>query len=201
MIKLRTRAQFPIRSFRRSGRSPVRYALSGYSLIELMTTLAVAGALAGMAPSLNSLVQDERLATTINGLIADLALTRSEAIRRGTVTTLCKSPDGLQCDTRAKWQEGWIVFADRDGDRYVDDDEEIIRVRQILEPPLSLAFSGFNSNYAVRYQPSGLGDNNGIFTLCDSRGSERARALILNYVGRAYTSRHNASGGELTCPG
>jgi type IV fimbrial biogenesis protein FimT len=176
-------------------------ACSGHSLLELTVVLAIAAILAGFAPHLNRMVREERLTTTANALVTDLALTRSEALRRGTPATLCASRDGLQCDPRAAWHEGWIVFGDIDGDRLVGDDEPIIRVQQHLEQQLSLRFSGFGTDYAVRFQSTGIAENNGTFTLCDPRGAAYARAVILNYVGRAYVSRKNSAGDPLKCGG
>lgn len=199
MIRLVFFAHSIFRSHVGPPRCAGRPLCAGYSLFDTMITLTIVGVLASFAPSLNNLVQEERLTTTVNGLVTDLALTRSEALRRGVPATLCKSRDGAQCDTRAAWHEGWIIFVDTDGDRRVDDGEVVVRVQQHLEERLSLRFAGFASNHAVSYQPNGMAENNGTFTLCDSRGAGRARAVILNYVGRAYTSRKSASGEVLVC--
>ena len=85
--------------------------MDGFSIIELMITLVVAAILLSIvAPSFRDIIQDNRLTTEINSLSASLNLTRSEAIKRGTPATLCKSNDSVSCMAPANWHDGWLVF-------------------------------------------------------------------------------------------
>src|SRR3989344_4698731 len=58
---------------------------SGFTLIELIITLTIAGILMAVAvPGLKNFVSSNRLTAQINDLIADINLARSEAIKRNT---------------------------------------------------------------------------------------------------------------------
>ncbi|MGB5065269.1 MAG: GspH/FimT family pseudopilin, partial [Candidatus Competibacter sp.] len=68
---------------------------SGFTLIELMITVALAAIVLTLGvPAFQETIRNNRLATTVNDFISSLNLTRSEAIKRGTRVTLCKSANG-----------------------------------------------------------------------------------------------------------
>ncbi|WP_374601103.1 GspH/FimT family pseudopilin [Niveibacterium sp.] len=88
---------------------------SGFSLIELMVTLTVAGILLAIAiPPLTGALARQRISSTISDLSSDLALARSEAARVGQPVSVCASSDGTSCST--SWTNGWLVWVDVDGD-------------------------------------------------------------------------------------
>lgn len=85
----------------------------GFTLIELMVTLALAAVLAFLAaPSFRSTIATSKLTSRTNDLVGTLALARSESIRRGTRITVCKSSNQTSCATTGNWEQGWIVFVD-----------------------------------------------------------------------------------------
>lgn len=164
----------------------LRTTIKGFTLIELMITLAIAAILLGLAaPSFNDLIKDSRLTTQINGLSASLNLARSEAIKRSLTVTVCKSNGGTQCG--GEWSDGWIVFEDIDGTAgNVDTDDTIIRVISALTAGNTLVFPGKNR---VTYQPDGFAIGfNSTFTLCDNRGYTKAKGLVVSNTGRVRTT-------------
>lgn len=171
---------------------------SGYSLTEILTTLAVAGVVVGSGvPAMQGLVYDQRLTTQVNQLFGDLYLARSEAIKRATQVTLCKSSDGVACSVTSSWQDGWIVFADANENESVDAGEPIVRVQQALAAGTTLRF-GTSYRYLF-YKPDGTAWPNATFTFCDARGASGARAIILANTGRARISDKSSSDGALNC--
>ncbi|HDY86396.1 hypothetical protein LCGC14_0553970 [marine sediment metagenome] len=153
----------------------------GFTLVELMITLAIAAILVGLAaPSFNDLIKDSRLTTQINSLTASLNFARSEAIKRAITVTVCKSDDGEECG--GNWNEGWIIYEDINGNGSVDTDDTIIRVNSALTTGNTLVFPSKNR---VTYQPDGFAIGyNSTFTICDDRGYTKAKGLVVSNTGR-----------------
>ncbi|MDX1678496.1 GspH/FimT family pseudopilin [Arsukibacterium sp.] len=84
---------------------------SGFTLVELMVTIAVVAIVATIAvPSFNGLVQGNRLSGATNQLVSAFHLARSEAIKRSQNVSLCATSDGINCTPRADWNS-WLVLA------------------------------------------------------------------------------------------
>ena len=89
----------------------------GFSLLELLVTLAIGAILLGLAvPSLQGLMSGSQLSATTNTLVYSLQTARSEAIKRGVTVGVCTSNTPLAanagCDSGAGYGSGWIVFVD-----------------------------------------------------------------------------------------
>jgi type IV fimbrial biogenesis protein FimT len=86
--------------------------VSGFTLVELLMTIALASILMAIAvPSFNQLVVGSRLTTQANELVAAINLARSEAIKRNANISLCRanSATATACSASAgNWQH-WIV--------------------------------------------------------------------------------------------
>ena len=77
---------------RRSGRRAAHRRLRGFTLIELMITLAVAVILLVIAvPSFRTMTISNRLTTTANAVVAALNTARMVAIKRNAGTQLCSN--------------------------------------------------------------------------------------------------------------
>ena len=84
--------------------------LYGFTLVELMVTLAVLAIGAAIAyPSFQGVLRSNRVATATNDLIASLSLARSEAIRGSRDSGVCPSSDGTECE--GNWEAGVMVWA------------------------------------------------------------------------------------------
>ena len=184
---------------RRQRCAPSRLVQAGYSIYDLLITSAVASVLGLGAVGMNSLVQDARLTATVNQLMGDLRLARSEAIKRHTIIALCKSNNGVSCSNDTAWNKGWIVFTDDNNNHEVDSGETVIRVQQMLEGDLSLRYGETGAYSYVRYNPSGEAWPGATFSFCDSRGADKAKGIIVYWTGRPRVSSVNSSNGPLTC--
>jgi type IV fimbrial biogenesis protein FimT len=89
--------------------------VSGFTMVEMMVAVAILAILASIAlPSYRSLIANNRIVANTNDLVADLALARSEAAKRGgtTVVTVCASSNGSSCSGSTDWSGGRLVFVD-----------------------------------------------------------------------------------------
>src|SRR3984885_9084241 len=85
----------------------------GFTMIELLMTIVVAGILAAIAvPAFNSFVLNDRDIGQINSLVASFNYARSEAIKQHLQAgvAVCPSTSGTACDSGSTaWASGWIV--------------------------------------------------------------------------------------------
>lgn len=128
----------------------------GFTLIELIVTLTVAAILLTIAvPGMSRFIQANRLTSAANELIGDLALARSEALKRGTNTGVCKSGGGATCaGSGAAWGSGWIVFVDVDQDRAWSASDILLRTREPL-PSGTAVTASTGSNDPIIYGQQG----------------------------------------------
>jgi len=82
----------------------------------VMTIAAIL--LAISIPSYRYVTNANRIAAEINGLLGDMQYARAEAIKEGQTVTVCVSTDSASCSAgNLNWQNGWIVFADANGNQ------------------------------------------------------------------------------------
>lgn len=105
-------------------------SILGFTLVELMVTVAIVAILSAIAlPSFSNSIRNNRLATMTNEFIGAVNLARSEAVKSNRGAQICASSDGATCGT--DWSAGWIVWADADGNG-VPEAGEIRRHQQAL---------------------------------------------------------------------
>ena len=175
----------------------------GYSLIELMTTIAVASILITVAmPGMQSFRMNSHMTGEVNDLVSAMHLARNTAITVNSRVTLCASSDGDNCGSTA-WDEGWIVFIDLDRDQSVDPGETIVGVGTDTDG-ITISSTQF-SNFLV-YRPNGramknvISESSGQFNICDRRGAQYAKAVVIDLSGRPRTADKTSPGVTIGCP-
>ena len=175
---------------------------NGFTLVELMTTLAIVVIVMTVGiPSFATLIQNNRMTATINDFVTDLNLARSEAIKRGTRVTVCKSNDGQSCTDDGDWSQGWLIFVDNAAENAtVDDGEIILRIHEKLRDTNSSLIGNQRVDDYISYVSTGFsrqtsgGIQNGTLIYCDDRGDTHAKALVLNNTGRININDNIAEG-------
>jgi type IV fimbrial biogenesis protein FimT len=170
----------------------------GATLVELVTTLGVAGILATIAiPSFKDLHRKAARTATINDFVHSIHLARSEAIKRNVVVSICRSVDGQTCaNTHPNWNGGWIVFENLDRDRPADTDSG----ETVLYRHAAVSRGTLNSNRdSFSFRPFNQVDVNGTVLYCPGAAAKDARAIIISHTGRPRTSNKDASGKPLKC--
>ena len=177
---------------------------AGFTLIELIITVAIAGILVTVAiPSFNSTISSNRLTNSANDLVGALNLARSEAVKRGMQVTLSNGT------ANSDWgSAGWTVFTDANGDGVLNGTDLLLKTY----PPITNGYtlmSGGNYTCWVAYNAVGLSIGSGVacggglgndtFRLCYGRDLTTSLIVVINTVGRARISPAS-SGSNPTCP-
>lgn len=163
--------------YRQGDRAGVR--LRGFTLVELMITIAIlAILLAVAAPSFNDAMLGSRLGSLANRVVASSMLARGEAIKRNSTVTMCVSTDGATCATGG-WEQGWIVLAGT-----------AVLLRQEAAPA-GLKITESATTSTLTFSSTGVGATTATLTICRLTptvgGTERV--VRVNATGRAYVEK------------
>ena len=89
----------------------------GFTLVELLITIAIAAILAAVAlPSFKDLFTSERITSSANNVMAQVTYLRSEALKTGYSVMFCRSSNGTSCAgkvtsaTVTDWSSGYLAF-------------------------------------------------------------------------------------------
>ncbi len=171
---------------------------AGYSLYELLVTLAIAATLLLLgAPPFGELIARNRLVVEINALHHAIHQGRQEAIKRGVNLVLCQSGDGRACDGGRDWAAGWMLFVDADDDGRRDPAAGDTLVRH-HRPAGGLAILSNRRLYTLRGVRRR--NTNGTFLVCDTSRRTDPRALIVSFTGRPRSAPGARAPAALICP-
>lgn len=164
----------------------IRVGLKGFSLIELMVVLSIAAILTGIGvPSFRTLIQSQRMTTTVNDFLAAINLTRSEALQRGVRV------DMVPADAKsADWTTGWTVFVDANSNKVLDSSEKIIYTHGPMPDGMTIDTSALGTAPVyIAYRATG-GNLTGSKASNQKGGAvkfvldDQKRNVILNFLGR-----------------
>lgn len=152
----------------------------GFTLIELVVTIIVAGVLAAMAaPSFKNLVLDAKIGGQARALLSDLHTARSEAARLNQSVGVCPTANGTSCSTN--WSHSRLVYIDDDGDNSRSSSESILKVSDDLSSGQTISGPGDGS---VFFRSSGQINQPTSFKICDERVGNFGRLVTVSVTGR-----------------
>ena len=181
--------------------------LDGFSLLELLMVMVLLSILIAMAaPDLQSALTRSEGEVALRNLSSQLSSARSAAIEHGVTVTLCPSSDGSACS--GTWSSGSIVFTDRNGDRNINTEDQLIRV-SLTELNGHIQWRAFQNRQYLQIDAIGwMRYQSGNFTYCPANGDPyQARQLVVNSTGRTRLAqdtdgdglREDANGQPLHC--
>lgn len=189
-------------------RSPL--PCKGFTLIELMVTLAVAAILMAIAaPGFLAFQRNAELTSAVNGLVASIAAARGEAMKNGRYAMVVPAD-------AANWNSGWVVFVSKDRSNVFKESADTTVLKQSALPSYftvdatGTAKEGQTDPPYIRFDASGYPKTtSGGFgalkisiarnDLGTSAALDQTRRVIISASGRVRSCRP-ASATDAKCP-
>jgi type IV fimbrial biogenesis protein FimT len=177
-------------------------AENGFTLAELIITLALGLILLGIGiPAFHLLAEGSQQTAEINCFVRHLSLARSSAVKTGRDHVLCPSSDLSHCEEQTGWQEGFILFEDRNEDGMRESDERLVHVnRPTGKIAISMHSTMGRTHITFRADGRSAGSNLTL-TFCDPDGEVPPKAVILSNSGKSRISPTRPDGSPLICGG
>ena len=165
----------------------------GFSLIELMVTISIAGVALSIAlPSLSGFLAQMRVDNEVTELQRLLIVTRNVAINSGANAILCP----LQADNTCRGDTNWTgrvgVISTID---VVNGNDGLIQQKEEIKNGDKLQYT---TDTSITYSPSGqlVNTNIGNFNYCPKDYSDHSRGISLSLSGRTYLSSEKNHNGK-----
>ena len=154
----------------------------GTTLIEQIMVLAIIGALTGMAvPPMRALLSHNQLRVAQTDFIAALRHTREAAVTSGTRSLFCPTQDGQTCVSGTRWDRGWLLGHDADGDNQPDDGPLYTGTSYNGK----VLISSTAGRHVVRFHADGSASGSNITLLfCQPSSAEHALSVVVSNSGR-----------------
>jgi type IV fimbrial biogenesis protein FimT len=183
----------------------------GFTLLELMFSIAIGGLLLGLGvPAFRDFVRASRITSNANELLTAVYTARSEAIKSRATTVLCFTTDATAAvpDCAGDGSQGWVVWVDvanlavpsaNDRNGRVDAGERVILRHGAMPGTVRTQTQPAGNAGYIAYAPSGTARTLAVagvpwagIAICDDRGNalatppdtSAARGLIVTAAGR-----------------
>lgn len=176
---------------------------SGFTLIELMVTIAVAAIILAFAiPSFESFVNANRLTSAANEMVASMQVARMEALRNNHRAVVCftGNPEAATPSCVTSGVKGWITFLDPDNSGTFTANDTLLRTSAL--PTRVTASSSTTPASKVIFRSDGLAHDGtgallkGAFAFCidTTKPVTNARHVCIGSGSRVSTKSATSSG-------
>lgn len=161
--------------------------MHGFTLIELMITVALIAIISSMAlPAFRDMVSSQRIMTSANEIVTTFHQARSEAIKRSRQVNIVACKPDCGSTGAADWNNGWQIITDIGGT------DTVIGEHAALAGSINITANG-TTLFATSYTYSAQGRLAPNITathelkLCDSNTELAGRRIILEPIGHIST--------------
>ena len=160
----------------------------GFTLLELVTTLAVMAILAGIAlPAFRSMLERQRVTAALYLLTTQFALARSTAITRSEVVSVCPARGDGRCREDGDWSDGWILYRDPGRDGQPNTPGDILHEERRARLG-TLVLRSSSGRPQLRYLPDGRSAGSNLRVRVCLHGQLQGE-VVVNNAGRPRTAR------------
>lgn len=155
----------------------------GFTVIELIVTLAVAAILVTLAiPAMDRIIEQNRLSSFVNDFSHSLQVARSAAIKHSRPVFVCRSSDGATCAGAGSWDVGWIAFVDDDNSGGLTGSDIMLTVHEGVVGKNKFTGSASDTITFDRLGAASAGDGN--YVICNST-VKKNRTIAVGITGRS----------------
>jgi type IV fimbrial biogenesis protein FimT len=166
-------------------------ASRGFSMIELLVTMALLAILMGVAvPSFRAFQVNSQVSNLANEFVLGASYARATAISRNRCVTMCISTDpnadAPVCSTSATdWNAGWIIFANQKCDDNPSDTTAEL-LKQYVGDTKGPTMTPASTQRSVRFDSRGLGSlsSSNQFNVAPV-GASFTKTICISSAGRA----------------
>lgn len=173
---------------------------SGFSLLELLTSVGIAALLITIAaPSFARFMANSDMKIQTTALVQSLNIARQTALNQGHIVQVCGLADkaSVKCMSRRgrnrSWTDGWMLFTDINENGSFDASDEIVRVYESSGATKIV----FNQNGRLRFFPNGSARSAG-FYICNENAKIDRRIFLL-HSGRTRSTDTMLESRKKTC--
>ncbi|MBI5925441.1 MAG: GspH/FimT family pseudopilin [Aquabacterium sp.] len=172
-------------------------AHKGFTLVELMVTVAIVAILASVgAPQLRAFLVKQQVRSDVDRLTTAIHMARSEALKRSGPVSICPLADASSSTPSCKakgdvvlgsWSQGWMVFVDYPNSSgalgaYESDTDTILLVEQGTRAG---AVATADKTASMTFQAVGIGTGlSGSFTVGTKGNGNHCVKLDISITGR-----------------
>jgi len=151
--------------------------MAGFTMIELIITVVIAGILASLAiPAFSGLMAEQRAKAVATDLVIALTKARSEAVKRNANVTLAANAGG--------WQNGWQI---------TDTSSNILENHGAVPTAIAISAAFTGTGPSVIYQSSGrlhpTSTGAVSFTITSTQSASGYRCVTTDLGGRPNTKK------------